>query len=747
MIVFEERRARDDLPRYDLQPEGALRYARLYRADIERSAGVRPLLPMDEDAGYTAGPFSPEGGKLIVFRLRALEYRIGVVDMVTGGVVWTDLSPETGAWGRSVEWLSEDAFVMLGMPDGVLPPRLADTNRTQRELPRLWDQAARGEATFVAVGLGPEPERPLRDLWRVDARTGAATRLARGPFFDFEASPDGRHIALLVDGPLQTLPSPGSATEFRRSRSLRMVDLKSGQTRDPPEAQDISTSVMTWSPASDALLIAAIDGDRPRLLSIDPAGAARDVTPPDVTPAVPLDFHGSPTAEAGWIGHTPVVRGRDRDDEGWFLSGDSGAVKLADLAPDARLVAQGRRGALFVSRGRVIRQSADGPPEDLGALASVVRPDGPLGQRAQASPMKQGSAVVLDQTGRLCRTSADQGPMDCVAGPSGAAVSWSHGVAVARGAEGRAANHLTATRGASFETIWSLNPELDGVDLTPARRIDGPDGAGGWLYAPARQGAHPPPVVVTPYPDRVYSTPPPTMRPEAGNLTLNGQLLVAAGYAVLYPDLPVGPEPADGLADRILAVVDAAANDGLVDGDRIGLWGHSFGAWAVVLSAAQSPRFKAVVALNGSYNLAGSLGRLSSHARLAGENDAAIMGTARWLEAGQVAMRASYWSDPERYRRGSAFEQANQISAAVLLVHGEMDHGTGEAEGMYAALRRLGHPAALLYLIGEDHSLHNPGNARIYYRQLIDWFDRHLAMTEPPIATSIAGSRPPSGPG
>lgn len=742
VIVFEERRARDDLPRYDLQPEGALRYARLYRADVENPTRIDPLLPMEEDAGYTAGPFSPTGGKLLVFRLRALEFRVGIVDLVSGAVVWTDISPETGAWGRSVEWLSEDVVLVLGMPDGGLPQRLADTNRTQRELPPLWDRAAHGEAAFVSVGLGPEPERPLRDLWRIDARTGAATRLARGPFLDLEASPDGRHVALLVDGALQPLPSPGAATEFRRVRALRLVDSRSGETRDPPAAQDVSTSLLTWSPTSNALLVAAIDGDRPRLLAVGPTGAARDVTPPGVTPVVPTDFHGLPTAEAGWIGDTIAVHGRDHVGEGWFLNGE----RLAALAPDARLIAQGGRGALFSSRERVVRLISDGASEDLGALASVVRPDGPLGQRALAGPLKQNSAVVSELAGRLCRTPADPGPVVCVAGPSGAAVSWSQGVAVARGAEGRAVNRLTVTRGSSTETIWSLNPELDDVDLTAVRRVEGPGGSAGWLYAPA-PGDGPPPVIVIPYPDRVYTSPPPTMRPEAGNLTLNGQLLVAAGYAVLYPDLPVGPEPSVGLADKILAVVDAAAANGLVDGERIGLWGHSFGAWAVVLSASQSPRFKAVVALNGSYDLAGSLGRLSSHARLAGENDAAIMGTARWLESGQVAMRASYWSEPERYRRGSAFEQADRITAAVLLVQGEMDHATGEAEGMYAALRRLQRPAALLYLIGEDHSLHNPGNARVYYEQVIGWFDRHLAANAPPAAPSTVEPRPPSAPG
>ncbi|MFN3377106.1 MAG: ProQ/FINO family protein, partial [Burkholderiaceae bacterium] len=53
------------------------------------------------------------------------------------------------------------------------------------------------------------------------------------------------------------------------------------------------------------------------------------------------EMYGLPTAEAGWIGETIVLHGRDRDEEGWFLSGE----RLPALAPDARLIAQGGRGA------------------------------------------------------------------------------------------------------------------------------------------------------------------------------------------------------------------------------------------------------------------------------------------------------------------------------------------------------------------------------------------------------------------
>ena len=110
-------------------------------------------------------------------------------------------------------------------------------------------------------------------------------------------------------------------------------------------------------------------------------------------------------------------------------------------------------------------------------------------------------------------------------------------------------------------------------------------------------------------------------------------------------------------------------------------------------------------------------------------------------------MVQSYWTDPERYRRGSPFENADRIAAPVLLIHGELDFLGAHAEQMYAALVRLRRPAALTYLFGEDHSIHNPGNARIYYDQLTAWFDRYLRPEVPRSGSAIAVARPPSTPG
>ena len=65
---------------------------------------------MEEDAGYSVGAFSPSGRRLAVFRLRNDEWRLGLVEIATGRVVWTEVAPDLGLWGRSLQWLKDDAL-------------------------------------------------------------------------------------------------------------------------------------------------------------------------------------------------------------------------------------------------------------------------------------------------------------------------------------------------------------------------------------------------------------------------------------------------------------------------------------------------------------------------------------------------------------------------------------------------------------------------------------------------------------
>src|SRR3546814_360409 len=65
---------------------------------------------------------------------------------------------------------------------------------------------------------------------------------------------------------------------------------------------------------------------------------------------------------------------------------------------------------------------------------------------------------------------------------------------------------------------------------------------------------------------------------------LNDQILVAKGYAVLYPCIPVAyhkvpRDPLDGLVEEVFSAVDAAAARGYVDPKRLAVQGQSYGGY------------------------------------------------------------------------------------------------------------------------------------------------------------------------
>ncbi|HAF81621.1 MAG TPA: hypothetical protein DCG66_11485 [Brevundimonas sp.] len=745
IAVFEERLSRIDLPRHDVEAEGANRYARLYRLDLDDTAPPRPLLPMADNAGYTAGPFSPDGSRMVVFRLRDDAWRLGVVVLATGRVVWTEVAPDLGLWGRSVEWLGNDSLIVLGTPDGSLPARLAGPRTEQARLLALRAAAMEGAAAAVMVGSDAKDTLAPRRLWRITATTGRASAIADGPFLDFESSPDGRHVALLLDGPLLPPPAAEASTEVRRARGLQIVSLEDRRLISPPGTGDISTSLLAWSPRSDALLVVAIDGDRTRLLTVGTDGQVQDQTPSGVTPVAATDFQGMPTAEDGWLDGAPVFKGRSEAGEGWF-SLDGGIQPISGLGPNARLVAEHPSVVLFNHGGNLVRLDSDGQVTVLGPAGSAVDPGGPFGLRALNGPMKRRFATLSQLGGRLCRVYADPAlETACAIAAPGAAVSWSHGVSIDRSGQEDEPDVLRRQDEHGRTVVRRINPELDRIEVAAPRRVSAPGGVGGWLYLP-RDLSSKPPVIVVPYQGDAYDAPPWWMRRESTSLSMAPQLLVAEGYAILIPDLPPTREPADGLAARILAVVDAAGAEGLVDGERVGVWGWSFGAWSAVMGAAQSDRFDAVVALNGPMNFSTVIGDVGSTLRLEGGHPLAASASARWLESGQAAMRTSYWCAADRYRRNSPFDQADRIHTPTLLVAGEYDLMLGQSEQLYGALHRLGRPVALTLLIGEEHGLRSPGNIRLYYQQVRAWFDRYLKPSGGPADLATAEPKPPSAP-
>ena len=160
-------------------------------------------------------------------------------------------------------------------------------------------------------------------------------------------------------------------------------------------------------------------------------------------------------------------------------------------------------------------------------------------------------------------------------------------------------------------------------------------------------------------------------------------LLLTQGYAVFDgPTMPiVGPgETANDtyieqLVSSAQAAVDKAVELGIADPKRVGVGGHSYGAFMTGNLLAHSDIFAAGVARSGAYNRS-------------------------LTPFGFQAETRTYWEVPEIYGKMSPFNYANRINEPILLIHGEADDNSGtfpiQSERLYMALK--GHGATVRYV-------------------------------------------------
>ncbi|MCH2490996.1 MAG: prolyl oligopeptidase family serine peptidase [Flavobacteriales bacterium] len=166
---------------------------------------------------------------------------------------------------------------------------------------------------------------------------------------------------------------------------------------------------------------------------------------------------------------------------------------------------------------------------------------------------------------------------------------------------------------------------------------------------------------------------------------------VTQGYVVLddaaFPIVGEGDEePNDSFREQLVAngkaAIDAVDALGYIDRNRVGVGGHSYGAFMVANLLSHSDLFAAGIARSGAYN--------------------------RTLTPfGFQSEERSYWDSPETYYTMSPFMHADKMKTPLLLVHGEADNNSGtyplQSERYFNALKGLGGPARLVMLPKESH--------------------------------------------
>jgi dipeptidyl aminopeptidase/acylaminoacyl peptidase len=157
------------------------------------------------------------------------------------------------------------------------------------------------------------------------------------------------------------------------------------------------------------------------------------------------------------------------------------------------------------------------------------------------------------------------------------------------------------------------------------------------------------------------------------------------------------------------AAIDKAAEMGVIDPTRVGVGGHSYGAFMTANLLAHCDLFRAGIAESGAYN--------------------------RTLTPfGFQSERRSLWEAQDTYLRMSPFMFADKIKAPILLVHGEADDNSGtfpiQTERMYEAIRGNGGTVRLVFLPSEAHGYRAKETIEHLLWEKFTWFDKYVKHAE-----------------
>jgi dipeptidyl aminopeptidase/acylaminoacyl peptidase len=268
-------------------------------------------------------------------------------------------------------------------------------------------------------------------------------------------------------------------------------------------------------------------------------------------------------------------------------------------------------------------------------------------------------------------------------------------------------------------------PQLRGISkqLVKYKRADGVD-LSFTLYLPSgyKQGT-PLPTVVWAYPLEFNDAS--TAGQVSGStnrftqITGYSELFFALeGYAVLdNATMPIVGDPQtmnDTFVQQIVAsakaAIDKAVEMGVTDRDRVGVGGHSYGAFMTANLLAHSDLFRAGIARSGAYN--------------------------RTLTPfGFQNERRTFWEAPQLYENVSPFYYADKIKAPLLMTHGEADDNTGtypiQSERLFAAIQGLGGTARLVMLPFEAHGYRAKETTEHVLYEMVNWFDKYVKHAPP----------------
>lgn len=734
LVLVERRAAYDTATDYSYGYLVRRLLSRVEVADLTSPTRLRPLFDQPAGAGYWMGGLSPDGMRLTVFRLKDRRLSLGVVDLPSRQVTWLPGTPDLPIMSPAPIWIDRTHLAAVMIDDGSLPFVLSLGNATRMELGASWSRQANGRDASATVASSREASHiaSRRSLVEIDTTTKAVRVLWRGDIVDVAASADGRTLAIVAAAGLRPPPPTPIDTSFigRMHQIVLVHRIAGGST---VIAGDYLPGFLRWAPDRSVLLAfrAGTGFTEGHFVRITAAGRSRDLAP-SLRPSVSTDQSGT-SVHAGWLGKM-IVAAMQRDGRRTWMRIDGEARALA-IPQAAELKGSDAKGLWFLDGGSLFHVGQDGRREIVEENVVQAGPE-------QLDPFSVGYRHVVDPDDLPAAIIERGGDVDVVPLPGRARIA-AEAASVILDARGDTVvtfetdDHGTSTLRlrcpGSVTTLDAINPHLASVqpaEAIPLRRSSSNAAVSGWLFLPRQTGKVP--MVVIPYPGAMFGN----RRPMVADLSTwsvpaNINVLLAHGYAVLLPSIPAAPAgmPSAGLVDAVDAATDAAVATNRIDETRMGVLGHSFGAFAAMTIATRSSRYRAIIASSGPYDLVSAHGMMVGADRIRLSRGLPFENAAGWVEAGQARMMATPGSASVAYVAQSPIFHAARVRVPVMLVHGDMDTvAIEQAEHMFMELARQNADATLVRYWGEGHVLDSPANIRDYWRRVLAFLDDHLSV-------------------
>lgn len=709
-------------------PFMAPRYVSLTIKTIATGKEVKVQLPPDSFSGNLT--WSPNGQKIAFSNTHATGIDLWVADVATGAAKRLSPLRLNAAVGSPITW----------MPDGktlVVKTVPANRGKAPEESrvpvgPTVQESYGRQAPTMTYQDMLKNPHDEAlfeyygtSQLALVDINTGAASLVGKPAIYvQSTPSPDGQFLLTRrVQRPFSyVLPWSRFPYELevidRTGKVVHTVASKPLADQIPLDGVDVGPRSVFWRPTECATLIwfEALDGGDPKkkvphrdrvMVHRAPFTSAPSEIAKTVHRANDLEF-----AESGGIA---LLSDYDRDRR-WTTT------RVIDVN-DA-----GRESVLLFDRSVNDRYGNPGQPLTKvlpnGQGAIILKDDWILLSGAGSSP--DGDRPFLrrlnlktKQVEEIFRSDAAsyEAVVDTLSEDGKTFITR-------RESPTEAPNYFIRTVGSAdrkaLTEFKDPQPQIRGIkkQLVKYKRPDGVD-LSFTLYLPAdhKQGERLP-TVVWAYP--LEYNDPSTAGQVSGStnrftlLTGYSHLFFASlGYAVLdSATMPIVGDPEtvnntyiEQVTASAKAAIDKAVEMGVTDPSRVGVGGHSYGAFMTANLLAHTDLFRAGIARSGAYN--------------------------RTLTPfGFQSERRTFWEAQDMYMKVSPFAYAHKIKEPILLIHGEADNNTGtypiQSERMYQAIRGNAGNVRYVTLPYESHGYMGRESIEHTLWEMITWFDKHV---------------------